>query len=133
MPDGRTLAEALNSSTRLQAVKCSPRTQRSRRDPRGAMDRLCPPRYLRQELALLRPGTVIAFGYPPWTALDALAVRHEESIGGEHFARARMQIDGLAFELFWLQHPSGRGDRWKQSLSLLLDELRARPAGSAPA
>ena len=90
------------------------------------MERNCPSRFLRREIAVLRPGVMILFGNPPWTAVDALADELTESVSGADFARGVARIDDLTFELFWMYHPAHM-NMWERSFPLLLAELLARP------
>jgi hypothetical protein len=123
--DARELARTLDRIARLQTVKCSPRDggRSGRTDP---MKCDCPPRYLRRELAVLRPGVLLSFGLETWDAVDLMG-SIDESVGNEYFSRSAVTIDDLTLEMLWLNHPSGRGDRWQASYRLMLEELTLRP------
>jgi uracil-DNA glycosylase len=91
-----------------------------------------PPRYLRRELAVLRPGLLVCFGQPSWDSIEAIATI-DESVGGEDFSRSTVQLENLTFEMVWLHHPSYLYELWERSYQLLLGNLRARPMSKTPA
>ena len=128
VPDAVDLAGTLDETARFQAVKCSSKDgARSARTP--DMNRNCPPRYLRRELAVLRPAALIGFGLETWNAVKRIG-EIDESVGCDDFSRSAVRLDGLAFEMMWLHHPSSVGDRWQRSFELLLDNLAEQPVAA---
>jgi hypothetical protein len=125
------LAPVLDATARLQAVKCSSRD--GARSARTAeMNANCPPRYLARALAVLRPAVLVSFGLETWYAIERIG-QVDESIGGEHFSRSTVCVEGIEFEMVWLHHPAAVGrDAWRLSHELLLDNLHAQPIGSQP-
>ena len=120
------IAAALDASARLQTVKCSPRNDAYSR-PTDAMRCNCPPRYLKQELAVLRPDTILAFGQPPWDALDSIGVIREE-YQDDDYSRCLVRIDDLDCELIWLHHPAKPpGNMWARSYERMLADLARHP------
>jgi uracil-DNA glycosylase len=129
--DPRALAATLDATARVQSVKCSARDN-ARSQRTKPMRENCPPRYLRRELAVLRPGLLVCFGQPSWDSIEAIATI-DESVGGEDFSRSTVQLENLTFEMVWLHHPSYLYEPWERSYQLLLGNLRARPMSKTPA
>lgn len=123
-----TLAAVLDQTARLQAVKCSSKDgTSSARTPE--MRSNCPSRYLKRELAALRPRAIVSFGQETWDAISLIATI-DERVAGEHFSRSTVHLNDLEirFDMVWLHHPSDRGTgRWQQSFDLLLRNLRDDP------
>jgi hypothetical protein len=125
--DPAVLAEVLDATARLQAIKCSARDgARSARTPE--MSRNCPPRYLRREIRVVRPSVLVSFGYEAWDAIEAIG-HIDESVGHASFSRSLVRVDDLAFEMVWLHHPSAPGTLWQKSFDLLLENLEHHPVG----
>lgn len=123
------LAGTLDETSRLQAVKCSSKDgARSARTPE--MKSNCPPRYLRRELAVVRPAALISFGQEAWRAVEVIG-KIDESVGGEDFSRSTVRVDEVSFEMVWLHHPSSVGYLWQRSFDLLLTNLRRHPITAA--
>jgi len=117
------LVDALLSTARVQAVKCSPIEGRS--SPEPAMSRNCPPRYLRMEVDVLRPAVMLSYGGPAHGALRELGeLAVEEDVRG--FRRGTMRHAGGAFTVFLLTHPAHGG--WHAAHHALVVSLVARPA-----
>ena len=124
--DPNEIAAALDSSARLQTVKCSPRNDALSR-PTDAMRSNCPPRYLKEELAVLHPDTILAFGQPTWDALDAIGVIREDH-PDDDYSRCRIRIDDLDCQLIWLHHPAKPpGNMWARSYERMLADLGRQP------
>lgn len=117
------LADALLCSVRVQAVKCSPIGGRS--SPEPAMNRSCPPRYLRREIDVLQPAALLAYGGPAHAALAELGeVSIEESV--DRFCRGVMKHPGGTVAVFLLTHPAHGG--WHKAHRALVASLTTRPA-----
>ncbi len=122
------LAEVLDTTARVQAVKCSSKDG-ARSERTDEMNANCPPRCLRRELAVLRPAALVAFGDETWSAMERIG-QIDEAVGGTDFSRSIVHVDGHEFEMVWLRHPSSVGRRWERSFELLLGNLAAAPLRS---
>ena len=109
----------------VQAVKCSSKDG-ARSERTDEMNANCPPRYLRREFAVLRPGALVAFGDETWGAMERIG-KIDEAVGGTDFSRSIVQVDDHEFAMVWLRHPSSVGRRWERSFELMLENLAAAP------
>ncbi len=113
-------AEAWSQVAYLQAVKCSPGTG-TRGSPTQAMVETCPPRYLASELEILTPARLLVVGKKCWAsvskALDTDLPDPEEAAGR---ATAVLPAGGR-IEVFFVAHPGGRGDYYRESVRQLAD------------
>lgn len=107
----------------LEAVKCSPDRGVSR--PTETMWANCPPRYLTDELAILKPRLILAIGVPVgrWIR-ELLTVRVSEESHG--FVRGAGSVSGKPVEVICLNHPSF--GHWRSSREGLLGSLASHPA-----
>lgn len=122
--DGAELADALLSSARLQAIKCSPVGGRS--SPTPAMAKNCPSRFLAHELGVLRPSVVLAYGAPAHAALAATGrVEVRATVSG--FRRAHLVRGESAITAFLMTHPAH--GRWHKAHGALIESLKRDPAG----
>lgn len=116
------LADAVLSSARIQAVKCSPVGGRS--TPTPEMNERCPPKFLRAELRVLRPRVLLAYGRPVLEALGNLA-KIDPLETGRRFRRARLRFDDMEVTVFFMTHPAHGG--WHVAHRELLASLQATP------
>jgi hypothetical protein len=85
----------------------------------------CPPRYLAEELEMLKPRVVLAIGQGnvwPWVR-KLLAVQDSESAAG--FSRGIGTLGGRPVEAFFVNHPARQ--HWSASLPSLFESLSQRP------
>ncbi len=114
------LGDALLSVARLQAVKCSPVGGRS--SPKPEMLSHCPSAFLARELAVLRPGALLAYGRPAEGALRSVGqLSLRPAVDG--FRRGTLIHGAEKQEVFLLTHPAHPG--WHRAHGALLASLRA--------
>jgi hypothetical protein len=121
--NGVELAHTLEQTARVQTVKCSP--GQGRGTPLKPMPINCPPRFLRHELDVLRPGVLLVYGAVPAAAIRALGSEHEVQRPGKRFRRMSLRFDDWAATAFMLTHPAHSG--WDHDHG----QLRASLAESA--
>lgn len=101
---GSECADLWDSVSFLEAVKCSPHSG-SRGSPTPAMVENCPPRYLRQELMVLKPQVLLVVGKGAWRSVaDALQIEPPE--GDCLAARGTSECLGESLEVFFVAHPA---------------------------
>jgi hypothetical protein len=122
-PDGAELARTLERTARVQTVKCSP--GRGRGTPLRPMRINCPPRYLRHELEVLRPGVLLVYGRVAAAAILTLGSEHDVQRSGKRFRRMALRLDQWACTTFMLTHPAHGG--WRTDHELLRASLADRP------
>ena len=122
------LAPLWDSCAYLQTVKCSPGTPRS--NPTNGMRENCPEFLVCSELQILKPSVVLLFGRSdlrdvvrPW-AVPESGYGFEE---GPSLERNHAQLEGHAFELFSLNHPSSRMRDFEASLQQLARSVTTQP------
>jgi len=120
--DGAELADALLSSARLQAIKCSPVGGRS--SPTGTMVKDCPSRFLTRELDVVRPSVILAYGGPAHAALAATG-RVEVRATVRGFRRAHLVRGDSAITTFLMTHPAHGG--WYGAHAALIESLKCDP------
>jgi Uracil DNA glycosylase superfamily len=126
-PDRRRLAKLWDECALLEAVKCSPRGDRS--NPSLAMFQACPQFLLLQEIDILKPDVVLLLGRTNnrdavRPILDPRWGSHPGSIERDIFALK----DGSTAALFSLNHPSARNpDSWRKSLRQLHESVERCP------
>jgi hypothetical protein len=121
--DSAELAKTLEQIARVQTVKCSP--GQGRGTPLTPMPINCPPRYLRHEPDLLRPGVLLVYGAIPAAAIRRLGSEHDVDRPGKRFRRMGLDFGGWACTAFMLTHPA-HGD-WSLDHALLRESLAASP------
>jgi uracil-DNA glycosylase len=100
----------------------------SKRTP--AMLANCPPTYLRDELCILDPKVIVAFGDESWNALFSVRDTEFERIILDGPAwRAKIQIGKRVREVFWLPHPRWYR-RWWAGHEALVRNLMEKPASA---
>lgn len=120
--DHDELAEAMLSSARVQAVKCSPLGGLG--TPTPTMSEQCPRRYLQRELDILRPSVLLVYGtLARWgvARLGKVAIEEQE----HRFRRGTIQLAGFRSEVFFLTHPAHGG--WHPAHRALVASLEKRP------
>lgn len=123
-PGREERATALLSSARVQAVKCSPIGGRS--SPTAEMNANCPPRFLRRELEILRPSTLLAYGQPTHDAIKRLGdVSVLEAKAESGFRRVVLPLASGSVTVFLLTHPASTG--WHASRRALIASLEQHP------
>ncbi len=127
--DSRLLASVLESTVRLQAVKCSP-DDGDRSTPTPAMKTNCPRLLLEDELEVLRPAAIVTVGGAAWQAVTELT-GYEDTGWTDPLSWGRLDSRGRGYDVFSLDHPA-QGDGWDRGHRDLLVELRQRAAASAP-
>jgi hypothetical protein len=123
-PPADEMVAVLKRLVRLQAVKCSPPTK-----PTGApwpeMWERCPPMLLADEISLIRPGFIAAFGQPVRWALERIGAQiadEDSDLGVGTLAHS----SGTA-EVYCLHHPAAHAPHdWQASHASLAKHLRAR-------
>ena len=118
------LAEGLDRSARVQAVKCSP-PDADRGAPTPTMRQACPTFLLENELAVLRPGVVLTYGQPAMHAVRRLGTNLEIERQPPRFRRISMTLGDRPVTLFALTHPAHSG--WPKDQWLLETSLATRP------
>lgn len=88
----------------------------------------CPPRYLRDELTLLAPRTLIALGKPVRETLQRLYAGDWTS--GSGLTRGRITLRSGPCEVFRIAHPSSQSHWWPPYWALT-QALEGRGAGGA--
>lgn len=121
--EGAELAQAIEATARVQTVKCSP--GRGRGTPLPRMPLNCPPRFLRQELDVLRPGVLLVYGRVPGVAIRRLGCEHDVERPGRRFRRMGLRFDGWSCTAFVLTHPAHGG--WTRDHGLLRASLADGP------
>jgi hypothetical protein len=123
------LIDPLERLARLQAVKCSPETDRSR--PTSAMQRNCPPLLLHEELEVLQPRKILTIGRTAAAAVNQLP--------GYQPTRRRGRLAGGALPLrsgscavYSIAHPVAVA-HWRRDHEALKRFLARRPSQPAPA
>jgi hypothetical protein len=117
--DPRLLADVLELTARLQAVKCSPQDD-ARSTPTPAMTSNCPPFLLVEELQVLKPGAIVAFGLDVYDVLQRVG-DHAIEDGNDFLAWGHIETSERQVPVFWLYHPAGR--YWRNSHDALLKHL----------
>jgi hypothetical protein len=121
---GAERAETLERTARVQTVKCSPGLGRGTPLRRMAIN--CPPRYLRHELDVLRPGVLLVYGRVPAAAMRQLADNvHGIQRPGKRFRRMSLRFDRWTCTAFMLTHPAHGG--WHPDHALLRVSLTQQP------
>ncbi len=111
----------------LETIKCSPGTKGSY--PTAAMFGNCPEFVAQRELSILQPKVIMVFGRThlrdkvrPWAVPEWGYGEQTPPV-----ERDTASIDGRIAELVSVNHPSGRADDVRASLSRLHASLKARP------
>ena len=86
------------------------------------MWRNCPPRYLRAELELLAPRSVLAIGRKTWETVEEV-LEVEGTAYDKGFWRGTGRLRGRQFEVFFVNHPSY--GNWRYSLPALITCLNS--------
>jgi uracil-DNA glycosylase len=135
LPANRALMDAMQAiydrpdglcrerTARVQTLKCSP--GRGRGTPLRPMRINCPPRYLRHELDVLRPGVLLVYGRVAAAAILRLGSEHDVQRSGKRFRRMALRLDQWACTTFMLTHPAHGG--WRTDHKLLRASLADRP------
>ncbi len=117
------LVGALHHTARLQAVKCVPRTARSR--PTGAMEHTCPRFLLEAELGILRPRFILTLGtVPDWAISQLPGYEYLDHASSEYLWRHRLHCKWGSAEVFGIPHPSDPRGGWFRGHQALLRSLR---------
>lgn len=120
----KTLASVVEKISRLQAVKCIPRTDRGKTT--DAMCERCPERFLLRELEVLEPGVIVALGKQPREAL-ARTGRLDLSVEKPAFRCGALKLAARTIDCFALPHPSARPPAdWEAGYAGLVRYLRRR-------
>lgn len=123
--DNLELADAMLSSARIQAVKCSPLGGRG--TPTLTMSRQCPSRYLGREIEVIRPSILLVYGVVArWGIARLGKITLEKS--ERRFRRGKVQFSAFTCEAFFLFHPAHGG--WSRAHEALKESLKQRPAGA---
>ena len=127
-PTPEQTATAMHRTARVQAVKCSPLTEKSH--PTQEMRVNCPSRFARHELGVLRPGSLLALGVEARAAVELLGdVAWAEATSDFH--RGSVAIGAGMCEVFVLPHPNSWGSRWPHGQVALVKSLLERPLPAA--
>jgi hypothetical protein len=120
-------AAALERVCRVQAIKCSPLGVASSELP-GVMSRTCPPRFALPEIEVLKPGVLVALGYPAaFGTAQGLCDGGPDWTEHERFMRGRANGARGAMDVLWLNHPSARHGEWDEGQALLVQSLIDAP------
>jgi uracil DNA glycosylase superfamily protein len=120
------LVDALNSSVRLQAVKCSPQDG-ARSTPTDAMSANCPSLLLAAELEILKPRCVLTLGATAWRAIESVPGYAEEG-WADRISWGRVHTYAGEYIVVALDHPAA-GGLWDRGHEQLLKHLCSRSAG----
>ena len=124
-----SLADLWEQCAFLEAIKCSPDTDRSY--PTEAMFANCPEFLVKEELEILEPSVILLFGRTHLRDVVRLWAVPEDGYGfeeGKHLERNRALIRGRPATLFSLNHPSSQNSKYvTASLGQLRESLSARP------
>jgi hypothetical protein len=123
-PTPQEAAIAYDRVARVQAVKCSPTRNSSR--PTKAMRLNCPKRFACRELALLRPGVLVALGGDARAAIELLG-KASWTEHGNQFHRGKITMAQSAIDVLALPHPASHGNTWATGQQELVASLHARP------
>lgn len=124
---GNELAEAMLSSARIQAVKCSPVGHLS--TPTSAMSEQCPRRFLSGEISVLRPSVLLVYGNRAREGVARIGnVEWAES--KRRFRRGSLQRSDFVCDVFFLAHPAALHGAWSAAHEALKASLKRRPAGA---
>jgi hypothetical protein len=119
------LAPLIDSTIRLQTVKCSPRNDASSK-PTDKMWQNCPPLLLQDELRIARPKAIVGFGGDVRRSVERMD--GYQTLGRRDSAwRGLLEIDGEPFVVFFVPHPSAWGEAWAAGhadLAAMLHESR---------
>lgn len=128
-PDPRLAATAWTEAAFAETVKCSP--SRPSSTPTDAMLNNCPPLFVKRELEILRPRTVVVMGrsQAALRVANALQAKIEDRRPG--LERYRTSVAGRDVAMFACNHPSYGG--WRASWPSLIESLRAFPLQALPA
>jgi hypothetical protein len=116
------VAQWVHRIVRLQAIKCSPRNDKSSK-PTNEMWVNCPPMLLEAELHAAQPGAVIGFGADVRWVFGRLPSFEVEGV------RSRVQYGSVevaerTIPVYLIDHP--RSNRWAAAHATLADLLRER-------
>jgi len=117
---------------RIQAVKCAPLENRS--NPTSEMNRLCPPAFLAEELAILKPRALIVFGEAAKEGVLSVLREmdphpHWSTKTTDGCGRRESNTPWGPLDLFSMWHPSYA--RWQTAQRSLISSLVANPLTSA--
>jgi hypothetical protein len=123
-PTPQETATAMQRTARIQSVKCSPLADRSH--PTPEMQTNCPSRFAQHELAVLRPGSLLALGVDARAVVELLGeVAWAEQ--ASDFCRGAVAIDDRSCQVFALPHPDAWGGRWPHGHVQLVRSLEDNP------
>lgn len=123
-PTPQQAATAMQRIAGIQAVKCSPLAEKSH--PTPEMQANCPSRFARHELAVLRPGALLALGAEARAAVEL----HGDVAWAEEtsdFRRGAVTVADRRCEVFVLAHPNTWGGRWPHGQVALVRSLEDNP------
>ncbi len=129
-PDPKWLYEIgiMERVAHVQLVKCTPvDTAVDGGAPTAVMCERCPQRFLWQEIDVLRPSVVVAFGLDAYNVLEA-----QQGVTwrrGANYCRGALAYGADCADLLWVWHPSRLG-KWRQGQEALPRSLRHRPLGA---
>lgn len=123
-PEPRLLTATMERIVRLQLVKCTPvESVVDRASPSKRMCRNCPPRFLWDELALLRPQVLVVMGRDAYREMNG---RSEVSWRcGTYICRGELKYGSERAILLWVPHPTASD--WSAGQRALIRSLRRKP------
>jgi hypothetical protein len=121
------LAPLIDRTIRLQTVKCSPQNDASSK-PTNKMWENCPPLLLEDELRIAHPQAVVGFGGDVRWSVERMAGYQALRQRGRAW-HGVLQIDAEPVPVFFVPHPSARGQSWPAGHADLAALLNESPGG----
>jgi hypothetical protein len=105
-PDhGKNLSDIYNKIAFLEAIKCSPKNNRS--EPEGKMPENCPGHIMKKEIELLKPKIMLLLGSTASPSIrDAFGCNNLKNKGD--VAYYEIKVDGNVVKVFRIIHPTAR-------------------------